>query len=191
MLTDEKENTADSLQARSALLDFWADRAAGFASLFVASIFGLVTVLALGQQIVSNGMSPPLLYWVTVTLSFVSFIAFAGAGLYVWGRFAYYAELAQILSDEIIEKHAKLDEVKITQKPQVKSLLANLNEKERKDEKNLNLYNYYRRVAGLKQDTSRTRKYVIRYFRWLYAILILILALVVYLPALARVLKWV
>jgi len=41
----------DKVTGRSALLDFYGDRATSFASLFVASIFGLVATSAVIQAV--------------------------------------------------------------------------------------------------------------------------------------------
>lgn len=87
-----------------ALLDFYSDRAVAHASFFVASIFGLVTLLTIIQQLNMH------LTWVSIPLSWYSillFFAFSYLGYYTLGRFGFYADMSQKLN----EYGLKLEEV--------------------------------------------------------------------------------
>jgi len=82
----------------SALLDFYSDRAVAHASFFVASIFGLVTLLTVIQQldIYLKWFSVPLFWW-----SIPIFFVFSYTGYYTLIRFNFYASIAGELAREI------------------------------------------------------------------------------------------
>ena len=80
------------VEALSGLLDFYSDRATSFASLMIASIFGVVTLAAIIQTIGNN----PIIKG----LSLFPYIAFCYAGYYSWKRFISWA----IRADKI-ERH--------------------------------------------------------------------------------------
>jgi len=75
------------VSALSALLDFYSDRATAFASLFVASIFGLVTLSAIIQNYIDGNF-----YWYIISL--FPFIGFAVSGYFTWYRFCFWADMA-------------------------------------------------------------------------------------------------
>ena len=76
----------DRMDLLSALLDYYGDRTVSFASLFVASIFGLVTVLTIAPaQHTRNYL---------VFIHFLIFLMFAVAGYYTFQRFGFYANIA-------------------------------------------------------------------------------------------------
>jgi len=81
-----------NIGATSALLDFYSDRATSFASLMVASVFGIVTLAAIIQVIDNN----PIIKGI----SLFPYIAFSYAGYYTWGRFLSWATRA-----DKIERH--------------------------------------------------------------------------------------
>jgi hypothetical protein len=85
---------SDPIAARSALLDFYSDRAVAFGGFFIASIFGLLTVLTLSQGIKCADIT-----WenVLVVLSMVVYVVFAYIGYYVLRGFTYYAKIADKL----------------------------------------------------------------------------------------------
>jgi hypothetical protein len=70
----ENHNNDDSLFTSrvAALLDFYSDRATAHASLFVASIFGLVTVLAIVQAFIL--VNPPIERWIVWASEYLFFI---------------------------------------------------------------------------------------------------------------------
>lgn len=95
------------VEVLSALLDFYADRASGFASLFVASIFGLVTLSAIIQNYSGN-----ILYWYVV--AGVPYFAFVLSGYYIWDRFRYYAGIAHNIEQYGLRNRYRSEIEKIT-----------------------------------------------------------------------------
>lgn len=85
-----------------ALLDFYSDRAVAHASFFVASIFGIVTILAIIQQ-----LGDILSVWISIPL----FYAFSYMGYYTLTRFGYYADISQRLSEHGLKSVEILEEV--------------------------------------------------------------------------------
>lgn len=78
------------------LLDFYSDRAVAHASFLVASIFGLVTLSAIIQQLDFQLMLFPVpLFWLSVLLFFV----FSYLGYYALIRFGFYARIADKLRE--------------------------------------------------------------------------------------------
>jgi hypothetical protein len=94
------ENT---IAARAALLDFYGDQATSFASQFVASIFGLVTISAViltMSQSLSQSISQNTNWLVIILfliLSLPLYLAFSYIAQYTYGRFTNYASLASHL----------------------------------------------------------------------------------------------
>ena len=87
-MTDEPGN---KIAARSALLDFYSDRAVSFGGFFLVSLFGLVTMLALVQGIES---SRDLVTTSMVGLSLIPFLIFAIMGYAAMQRYIHYAGIA-------------------------------------------------------------------------------------------------
>lgn len=83
----------------SALLDFFSDKAVAHASFFVASIFGVVTLLALIQGF-QRGHIITLLIWTghISSISTIPFFAVSYAGYYALNRFGYFADLSDKLT---------------------------------------------------------------------------------------------
>lgn len=96
MPKEKEDRDAELLATRiGGLLDFYSDRAVAHASFFVASIFGLITLLSIIGQL-DTGLkwfSIPLFWW-----SIPLFFAFSYVGYYTLGRFSYYADISQRLS---------------------------------------------------------------------------------------------
>jgi hypothetical protein len=78
----------------SAVLDFYGNRATSFVSLFVASIFGIVTLSAIVQVIQSV---------IPVFLSIIPFVIFSLAGYYTLERYFYYGDLAEKVKSNCLE----------------------------------------------------------------------------------------
>lgn len=79
-------SSKDTVGVLSALLDYYSDRATSFASLFVASVFGLVTISAL----VYTNSANSLWYFIAG----IPYFAFVFSGYYTWSRFRLYAGIA-------------------------------------------------------------------------------------------------
>jgi len=84
------------------LLGHYSSRAVAQASLFIACIFGIVTLSALIHELDEN--------WLLV-LSMVLFLGFSYFGHYTLIRFGYYADLAQQLADKGLNLHKILETV--------------------------------------------------------------------------------
>jgi hypothetical protein len=78
----------------SAVLEFYGNRATSFVSLFVASIFGIVTLSAIIQVI--NSPTP-------VLISTIPYFIFSLAGFYTLQRFFYYVDLAEKVKTNCLE----------------------------------------------------------------------------------------
>lgn len=107
------DEMANRIAARSALLDFYSDRAVSFSGLFLASLFGLLTMLTLVQSIKPIDNSFTILF---VSLSFVPFLTFALIGYVALRKFCYYADIANEIEGgsgekESLRDYAKMDEL--------------------------------------------------------------------------------
>jgi len=107
--SDKSENT---VAARAALLDFYGDQTALFASQFVASIFGLVTISAVILTLSQSLSVNPNWYLVGVfvILSLTLYLFFSYAAQYTYRRFTLYASLASHL---VVVKNGLLAEAKL------------------------------------------------------------------------------
>ena len=108
-----KKTSNDTIAARSALLDFYSDRCVAFGGFFIASIFGLLTVLSLAQGINCGDAS---LQFQLIVLSWVAYGFFGYIGFYVLRNFSYYANFANILEGgtgdpEALRSYAKLNDI--------------------------------------------------------------------------------
>lgn len=79
------------LTAQAALLDFHSDRAVAHASFLIASVFGLLTLLAVAQS----------LKYPFVVVSLIPFSAFSYLGFWTLQRFTDYASVADALQGNI------------------------------------------------------------------------------------------
>jgi len=143
----------------SALLDFYADRATGFASLFVASIFGLVTLAAIIQNYLGNS---PCWYFI----SGVPYFAFVLSGYYTWGRFRYWAGIASNLEFGLRKQYkSEIEKIQCLEESKKINLHDYIQEKHR-EQKN----GYIKRMLDLNRDS----------FTVLYCILVIGLTLITY-----------
>lgn len=91
-------NFSHLLTVQSALLDFYSDRAVAHASFLLASIFGLVTSLAIVQQMISQTLiNPSQTLSFLIYFSLVPFGALGYLGYYTLRRFGAYAAAAHEL----------------------------------------------------------------------------------------------
>ncbi len=78
----------------SAFLEFYGNRATSFVNLFVASIFGIVTLSAIIQFLNAG---------VPVLLSIIPYTIFSLAGYYTLERYFYYGNLAESVKSGCLE----------------------------------------------------------------------------------------
>jgi len=108
----EKSGEVD---ARAALLDFYSSRAVAHASYFIASIFGIVTLLALSQNIGRVPFQNNILWdWLAVAIWFIVYAIFAYMGYYTLGQFSKYAAYADTLRASSLALDAHLEDIKIS-----------------------------------------------------------------------------
>lgn len=83
--------------------DFNNKKANAHATIFVASMFALFTVLSLAQRIVTKVSSNCSIWNYTILgLSIASYILIWVFGLYSIGNFTYYSTLSQIAENQIV-----------------------------------------------------------------------------------------
>jgi hypothetical protein len=78
----------------AALLDFYSDRATAHASLFVASLFGLFSVLSIVDQLTGD----------YIWFSMVIYFLLAYSGYFTLVRFGFYAQIAHLITLGLEEK---------------------------------------------------------------------------------------
>jgi len=179
------DRIANILTARAAILDFYSDRAGSFTSFFVASIFGLVTLLAIVQgthrEVAHNN---PLYYGVLIVISIVIYIAFAYAGRHTFERFAHYADIADKLVMYPIADKVENETIQ-------KSLMDIAELEKLKFETQLecttNLRKYILRKSKI-QDRLFEKKVLSQHFDLLYLVLLGLLGALVYLPKIVDIL---
>ena len=86
----------------SALLDFYSDRAVAHASFLVASVFGLVTLSAMIQELSNHTL---------VLISLPLFLGFSYTGYFTLLRFQYYACIAHALVDHGLKEDATMSAI--------------------------------------------------------------------------------
>ena len=181
---DKKDDIANILTARSALLDFFSDRAGSFASFFVASIFGLATLLTIVQGIKRNN---PLEYGALIVVSFVVYVAFASAGYHTFKRFVHYADIADRLvgyhADKLERETARRSLIDIAELEKLKFYT----QPEGKEWKETTLKEHFIKQTE-KQDRQFARKILKRKFNLLYGGLIGLLWILVFLPKIVDIL---
>lgn len=80
----------------SGLLDFYNTRTTSFISLFVASIFGIVTLSAIIKSIVAEfAANPNGFNYLPVILTVIPYVIFAFAGYYTLKSYSFYADIAE------------------------------------------------------------------------------------------------
>ena len=183
MSEKEADETVNVLTARSAILDFYSDRATSFASFFVASIFGLVTMLAIVQWI-DRGLAYniPGYYGLLIGISIVIYVLFAKAGHYVFTRFVHYANIADKLVFEPFERGSET----------IRRSLLDIAELEKlefctKTEGQTNLREYLRKRTD-RQEKRIEKKVLKTTFDFMYLILVVLLGTLVFLPKIVDVL---
>lgn len=112
---EEKDKT--QLSTVAALLDMYGDRAVSFASLFVASIFGLVTLCAITQALGSELLKDPGLLWRLAGISFALYVSVVLVSYHLWSKYCDYADLAEKLSISAIRPAANLKNVIVVVEP--------------------------------------------------------------------------
>jgi hypothetical protein len=182
---EETDRIANTLTARSAILDFYSDRATSFASFFVASIFGLVTMLTIVQGINQGGAyGNPSYYGFLIVISIVVYIVFAYAGRYIFKRFAHYADIA----DKLVFEPRVLNEESET----IQKSLFNIAELEKlkwrtqlEGESNLKKY---REKTSKVQHQLFAKKALRCRFDLIYSVLVVLLGTLVFLPKIVDIL---
>jgi hypothetical protein len=89
-----KDDDATNLPVYTALLDFYSNKATSFVSLFVASIFGIITLSAIISGITNSHQAQ---------VSVIPFVIFSTAGYYTLQRYFSYGEIAEKLRMSCIE----------------------------------------------------------------------------------------
>jgi hypothetical protein len=153
--TEQKtDKIANKIAARSALLDFYSDRAVAFGGFFLASVFGILTMLAIVQGIKCSDSNLTIVF---VSLSFVPYLIFALIGYISLRQFVSYARIANQIEGgtgeaESLRFYAQLSE----------------------EIKDANKGFWVKNMKGM---LSNARK-----FQFAYSFLIALLILVVYVP---------
>lgn len=161
------ENTNLHIARLAPLLDFYSDRATAHASLFVASIFGILTMLAIVQGL--NGF----VVWPSIFVYF----ALTYAGYFTLVRFNFYAGIAHKLN-EILEN--------------IKFTKDDLSKKEEKLFEDLeDQIKRQRRILIFKEFTYRLGKGGFYLFGSLYWGLTFSIGLIVYSQVLDCWIKWI
>lgn len=174
---------SEELSARSALLQFYSQRAVSFASLFVASIFGLITWSAIVRAIDVKGAS----YLVFIGLSLIVYIFFAYASRHTFKRFTYYADIASKLavdSKGSVKDYANLKAMDFEIDEKRFNGMTEELKKEAKGEDGkfrLNFQTYFDN-ENMKQNQSWAKGLSERKFRIIHVMLMLLLGIVVYVP---------
>lgn len=89
------------------LLGHYSSRAVAHASFFIASIFGIVTLSAVIQQMSEK----PWFWFLFLVLSMLLFFGFSYVGYYTMKRFGYYADLAEVLSNQGLRREEVMREI--------------------------------------------------------------------------------
>jgi hypothetical protein len=94
----------DEQKALNVIQEFNNKKATTHATIFVASMFALFTVLSLAQRIINKSF-PSFLCWNTLTfsLSIASYVLIWIFGLYSFFNFSYYSTVAQRAEDQVVK----------------------------------------------------------------------------------------
>lgn len=159
---ERKKPSKDSIEVLSALLGFYSGRAVSFASLFVASIFGIVSFLAIIQGIGDN--------WQLRLVSIFPYVAFSIAGWYTYRKFSFYAEIAHAIEHDGLRMSFAEDLRNIYYEPSKDQLrkIGSVN----------NLYEFIEKMIGRNQR-STDRRAVSKFFLPLYWIIVIIMVVIV------------
>jgi len=98
----------DTFKRLSIVQDFFSKRAVAHASFFVASMFGLFTILSLMEKFIDRMPFHGVTWQLTWDWNFTRFLLLSSSyvfiwlfGLYSFGNFSYYATLAQRVEEKI------------------------------------------------------------------------------------------
>jgi len=198
-ILQKEASLANILTARAGLLDFYSDRAVSFASLFLASIVGLVTVLTLVQVIGQSILEPSLAIIIALCASILVYSIFAYVSYYTFTSFTNYADIADKLATDL-ENYAEGKELKITiaiDKHAGKAwelLQETLEEfglekqQETKKEQKIHFSAYASYMDKMRKQ--RFLKQYAKYFKPAFAALIFLLALLGYYPFLRALIQF-
>ena len=97
-MNQRPSNLSEEIAAESTLLDFYSDRAVAQASFLLAAMFGLVTLLAIVQEMIRQTLMVPSqrLSWL-IYVSLFPFWVLAYLGYHTLRRFGSYATAASDL----------------------------------------------------------------------------------------------
>jgi hypothetical protein len=84
------------------LLDYYNSRAVSFASLLVASVFGLITLSAIIQIVFWDQNN--LTKYYPLAISIVLYLLFSGSALYMLKCYSYYTRISDLIKTEAINK---------------------------------------------------------------------------------------
>lgn len=157
----EDTNKSEEIGILSGLLDFYSDRATSFASLFVASIFGIVTLAAIIENFGQN-------YW-QYSLSLIPYIGFLVAGYFTWSRFEHYAGIASTIESVCLRlyNHFTLEKL-IVWADSKKGDTCEIS------------FPSYLRLKTRGQEKHWVKKYLFSNFKYFAILLIGVLSIVVY-----------
>lgn len=156
-IDDDEKNCSLFVSRVAALLDFYSDRATAHASLFVASIFGILTLLALVQNFNSNTL---------IFISIIAYFIFSYLGYHTLVRFGFYADIAQRLA------------VGLPQNPTMEKIGISKEEFQHEDP---NLLRYLRHYEVIQQKILLIPKISHKYNRhWKYIICLIYWAMVTF-----------
>jgi hypothetical protein len=110
-LIDANASTRADVSTLAVLLDFYNSRATSFASLFVASIFGIVALSIMAQSIIISR-------WfdlIPLGFSVVLYILFALAGAYTFKRYSFYGNVAGYIKTSLsVQFYEELTKPKVS-----------------------------------------------------------------------------
>jgi hypothetical protein len=134
----------------AAFLDFYSDRATAHASLFVASLFGIFTLLAIVQNLSGFGV------WASIIIYF----ALIYAGYFTLVRFGFYADISQ----------------RITEGLEQRSTFKNVKWENKVEKEKENLFKYLTKANAIQQKIlfpkeiirrlGRSGLYLMAFFYW-------------------------
>ena len=166
-------------QMMSGLLDYYNSRSTSFASLVLASIFGLVTLSAIIQSMLTSSFPQGATFQfsnnlIPVGLSLILYILFSFAGFYTIKRYSHYAGIA----DEI--KAAGLEQPFFTELVKIKPCTDN----------GSNSLIEYIEIINKKDANSWEKRLMHRslFFPAVFVISLFVLGVIVYWPLIEKLL---
>lgn len=137
---DAPTDLNDDIGVLSSLLEFYNSRTTSFANLFVASIFGIVTLSAIIITIDSSFDANNFWSNTKELISLIPYVAFVFAGYFTFNKYSYYADIAEKIKSYGLEMPSRMELSKILMwqnegnKP-VKQNLANFIKRKAKDQR--------------------------------------------------------